>query len=102
MEINIGSTIRQLRSHRELTLKELAEQTDLSLSYLSLIERNKRDPSLSNLAKIAKAFDLPPSILIFISSDINGHHGTQAAIAEQMMLVVKDLFEDDERFPALP
>ena len=102
MEISIGNTIRQLRSHRELTLKELAEETDLSLSYLSLIERNKRDPSLSNLAKIAKAFDLPPSILIFISSDINAHQGTQAEIAEQMMLVVKDLFEDDERFPALP
>ena len=101
MDIDIGNTVRRLRSHRGLTLKELAEDTGLSLSYLSLIERNKRDPSLSNLAKIAKAFDLSPSILIFISSDRDQHTGTQAEIADQMMLIVKDLFQDDERFPAL-
>lgn len=102
MKIDIGNTIRRLRSHRELTLKDLAEATDLSLSYLSLIERNKRDPSLSNLAKIAKAFDLPPSILIFISSDMDTHRGAHAEITEQMMSIVKDLFQNDERFPTLP
>ena len=102
MNENIGNTIRRLRSHRELTLKELSEATDLSLSYLSLIERNKRDPSLSNLAKIAEVFDLPPSILIFISSDMDEHQNNESEIAEQMMAIVRDLFEDDERFPSLP
>lgn len=102
METDIGNTIRRIRSHRGLTLKDLAEATDLSLSYLSLIERNKRDPSLSNLAKIAKVFDLPPSILIFISSDMTTHQGAQAEMAEQIMSIVKDLFQDDEKFPALP
>lgn len=101
METDIGNTIRRLRSHRGLTLKELAEATDLSLSYLSLIERNKRDPSLSNLAKIGKVFDLPPSILIFISTDMKTQHGAQAEIAEQMKSIVKDLFRDDDRFPSL-
>lgn len=102
MEANIGNTIRKLRSHRELTLKDLAEATGLSLSYLSLIERNKRDPSLSNLEKISNVFDLPPSILIFLSSNMEQHRGTQAQIAEQMMSIVKEIFKDDEKFPALP
>ena len=102
MEASIGNTIRQLRSHRGLTLKDMAEATDLSLSYLSLIERNKRDPSLSNLKKISKIFDLPPSILIFISSDMDQHKGSQADIAKQMKLIVKDLFQDDDKFPAFP
>lgn len=102
MEANIGNTIRKLRSHRGLTLKGLSETTGLSLSYLSLIERNKRDPSLSSLEKISSVFDLPPSILIFLSSNMDQHQGTQAQIAEQMMLIVEDLFQDDERFPALP
>ena len=100
MDASIGATIRKLRSHRELTLKDLAEATGLSLSYLSLIERNKREPSLSNLERISNVFDLPPSILIFLSSNVDQHQGTQAQIDEQMMLIVTDLFQDDERFPA--
>ena len=99
---DIGNTIRRLREHRNQTLKDLAQATGLSLSYLSLIERNKRDPSLTNLSKIAAAFELPPSILIFISSDINEPPSNQSKVAEQMMAIVEDLFSNDERYPSLP
>jgi len=101
MNKNIGKTIRQLREHRNQTLKDLAVTTGLSLSYLSLIERNKRDPSLSNLSKIAAAFELPPSILIFISCDAEESQSNDSKIAEQMRAIVRDLFDEDERYPSL-
>ncbi|MEQ9566894.1 MAG: helix-turn-helix transcriptional regulator, partial [Pseudomonadales bacterium] len=80
---------------------ELAEFTGLSLSYLSLIERNKRDPSLSNLSKIAAAFELPPSILIFISTDIIHQNENQAKITQQMNAIIKDLFDGNEGYPSI-
>ena len=52
-------------------------------------------------ADTIRPFDLPPSILVFISSDMEQHHGAQSEIADKMMLIVKDLFQDDEKFPAL-
>lgn len=53
----IGDTIRQLRKDKELTLKQLAHRTGLSVSLLSQIERAESSPSLSSLYKIAGALD---------------------------------------------
>jgi two-component system OmpR family response regulator len=53
----IGSTIRQLRKERDLTLKQMARRTSLSVSLLSQIERSESSASISSLYKIAVAFD---------------------------------------------
>lgn len=42
-----------------MTLKELAELTELSVSYLSQLERDSISPSLKSLAKIAQALNVP-------------------------------------------
>ena len=43
--------LTKLKPH--LSLQELAENTGISLSYLSLIFRGRRNPSLEKLRKIA-------------------------------------------------
>ncbi|HUT77712.1 MAG TPA: response regulator [Polyangia bacterium] len=53
----IGSTIRQLRKERDLTLKQMARRTSLSVSLLSQIERSESSASISSLYKIAVALD---------------------------------------------
>jgi DNA-binding response OmpR family regulator len=53
----IGSTIRQLRKERDLTLKQMARRTSLSVSLLSQIERSESSASISSLYRIAVAFD---------------------------------------------
>lgn len=67
--MNIGKAIRLHRIQRGLSLKELAVLTELSFSYLSLLERNKRDPVLSTLEQIAYALDVPLVLLILAASD---------------------------------
>lgn len=49
--------ILAFRTHRGLTLRELARRAGISLSYLSEIERNLKPGSAATLAKIAAALD---------------------------------------------
>lgn len=53
----IGETIRMLRKDRNLTLKQMARRTGLSVSLLSQIERAESSASISSLYKIAVALD---------------------------------------------
>jgi DNA-binding response OmpR family regulator len=54
----IGRTIREARKSQELTLKQLARRTGLSVSLLSQIERAESSASISSLYKIASALRL--------------------------------------------
>ena len=55
-----GEKIRELRQKKNMTLTELAGITNLTASYISQLERNLVDPSLSSLRKIASALEVPP------------------------------------------
>jgi len=61
--MNVGKRIRELRKKKNLKLEDLAQKTGLSLSYISLVERGLKNPSLKALEKIAKAFNVPTSYL---------------------------------------
>ena len=58
--ISLGSEMRQVRSARQLTLKQVAEETGISVSHLSAIERGANSPSLDVVKRIAKALDIDP------------------------------------------
>jgi len=53
----IGDTIRNLRKEKDLTLKQMARRTNLSVSLLSQIERAESSASIGSLYKIAQALD---------------------------------------------
>lgn len=56
--------IREYRKKKNLTIKALAEEAGLSISYISQVERGEVDPSLSSLRKIASVFKVPIYILL--------------------------------------
>jgi transcriptional regulator with XRE-family HTH domain len=57
-DLSLGAKIRQHRKARSLTLTELAEQCDISPSFLSQIERDQANPSVATLHTIAEVFGL--------------------------------------------
>lgn len=59
---SIGKILKELRKDRKLTLKELAEQTEVSISFLSQVERGKSSVTLESLKKIADALKVNPTI----------------------------------------
>ena len=64
----LGFRIREIRKRKGLTLNELAEKTQFTSGYLSQIERDLIDPSLSSLRKISYALDV--SITAFLVDEM--------------------------------
>lgn len=59
---HVGQDIRALRKSRGLRLQEFANQLDRSLGFVSQIERGLSEPTINDLRKIAKIFDVPLSL----------------------------------------
>lgn len=57
--MNIGETLKEARKERKLKLKDLSARTGITVSFLSDMENNKKQPSLETLQKIADALNLP-------------------------------------------
>ena len=66
-EINVGIRLRALRNERDLSIRALAEKSELAMNTLSLIENGKTSPSVSTLQQIALALDVP--ITAFFETD---------------------------------
>tara|TARA_R110001592_G_C13013731_1_gene736934 strand:- start:146 stop:433 length:288 start_codon:yes stop_codon:yes gene_type:complete len=69
--MDLGGTIRQCRNVKKLTLAELSEKCGISVSHLSLLENNNREPSISAVEAISKSLGLPLSVLVFLASQKN-------------------------------
>jgi transcriptional regulator with XRE-family HTH domain len=54
-----GRRVRALRQKRGLSQEQLAERADLHWTYISGIERGRRNPGLNILGRLACALDVP-------------------------------------------
>jgi transcriptional regulator with XRE-family HTH domain len=63
-----GQRVRQLRHTQGLSQEELAHHVGLHRTYMGGIERGERNPSLKNIAKIARALGVSLSELFNFDS----------------------------------
>jgi transcriptional regulator with XRE-family HTH domain len=63
--VNIGKGIKFVRVASGLRQGEMAKRLDISQNYLSLLENNKAEPSITLLKKISKNFGVPASFLFW-------------------------------------
>jgi transcriptional regulator with XRE-family HTH domain len=59
-----GKVLRTLRENKNLSQEKLAEYCDLDRTYISMLERGLRQPTISTIFKIADALDISPSELV--------------------------------------
>jgi transcriptional regulator with XRE-family HTH domain len=59
-----GKVLRELREAKNISQEKLAEYCELDRTYISLLERGLRQPTITTLFKVAKALDIAPSELI--------------------------------------
>lgn len=64
-----GRAIRKHRTNRKMTLHQLATATGLSVSYLSMVEKNRRQPSADAMQTIASALNVDPDNLLTDAND---------------------------------
>ena len=66
--MNLGKAIRMCRKKRGLTQTKLADLAKISVPHLCLLEKDKRDPSLSAVNSISDALKIPVSVLMLLAS----------------------------------
>jgi transcriptional regulator with XRE-family HTH domain len=65
----LGDKIRAKRIEAGLSLRDLAARTGLTHGFLSLVERDQTDPSITSLRKIAAALETP--LVYFFAEEEN-------------------------------
>jgi transcriptional regulator with XRE-family HTH domain len=99
--MNYARAIRIARSIADISQGELADRTGLDRSYLSLIEAEKRKPTLETLQGISEALKLPFHLLTLLATE---KVDTKRVNEEQVLSLAKQLThlllensEDDAR-----
>ncbi len=58
MNLGLGSHVKEIRSEKKITLKELSDATGLSTSFLSQFERGMSTIAIDSLMSVAEALDV--------------------------------------------
>lgn len=67
--MNVGQAIRLCRTQQGASQSAIATRANCSVSYLSMLENNKRDPTLSTVTRIAEALHMPVGLLLVLAAD---------------------------------
>lgn len=59
-----GQVLHQLRKERGLSQEELGFESGYHRTYISLLERGKKSPSLQTIFQLAKALKVEPSEIV--------------------------------------
>ncbi|HAS6210517.1 TPA: helix-turn-helix domain-containing protein [Vibrio vulnificus] len=100
--MNISKALKLCRTQKGLTKTKLAELSDISVSYLTLLEQGKRDPNISTINKLCDAFNIPASIFMFLASDTSELEGISNELAAQLSLTALQLIEASSHETDLP
>jgi len=61
---SIGKNIRTYRVRRKLRQEDLAELTNLSVTYIGMVERGEKIPALETFIKILNALEVSADIIL--------------------------------------
>ena len=62
--VTLGDRIKSRREDLQLSQESLADKCDFDRTYISMLERGRRNPAFLNLLKLAEGLDLSLSTLI--------------------------------------
>jgi len=77
----LGDVLRDKRTERGLTLREVSAEASVSLGYISEIERGQKEASSELLASLCDALDVPLSAVLREVSDAVAVEEAAAAAA---------------------
>jgi transcriptional regulator with XRE-family HTH domain len=93
--MEIGERIRKIREARGLSQKEIAAIIKMDQSQYSKLEKDKTDPSVSTLAKVAKALGSQLSDLF--SDDLLRDVGSYDKSVMEKISLIDSLDEDEKK-----
>ncbi len=65
-----GLNLRKIRENRKISQERLAELAELDRTYISGIERGRRNIGIKNIFKLANALNVPPYQLLDFDNNL--------------------------------
>ena len=90
--MDLGKAIKNQSRLKGLSQKDLSEKSKLTQSYLSLIEKNRKEPNLATLKKISEVLEISLPILFFKSIEESDIDDDKKFIFESLEKVVDSVF----------
>ena len=97
----LGDFIRAQRHMAQLSLRELAERTNVSNPYLSQIERGLHEPSVRVLKAIARALNLSAETLLQQAGVLEGDDEAPAEATAEMAIRSDPNLSEDQKVALL-
>ncbi len=94
----VGKAIRTLRARKGVSQKELAERAEITPSFLSLVEGDRRDASIKVIERIAAALDVSPEVLIWEAVELPvSLNEKDRRMCELAKVIVRGVYENATR-----
>jgi transcriptional regulator with XRE-family HTH domain len=87
-ELVLSRKFRILRKEKKMTLKQLAKELNISISYLSDIENNRRCPSIPTLLGICEKLGIMP-VYFFTEETSEESRVSESSMAERIAYMEK-------------
>ena len=87
--INVGKRIKSIRKRKNLTLQEVSQNSGMSATAISAIERNVSSPTVNTLAAIGRA--LGESISSLLGEGEIGYVVTRASDRERLATEIREV-----------
>jgi XRE family transcriptional regulator, regulator of sulfur utilization len=98
--MSLGKSIRKYRNNAGLKQKELASLLNVSVNYMSLVENDKREPSLSFIKNLASELQIPVGFLFLDVDHPTENMPKEASLAfykiKELMYQIEELMPNDD------
>jgi transcriptional regulator with XRE-family HTH domain len=98
--MKLGSTISSLREKKGVRQGDFAKEIEISQTYLSQIENDRKLPNISQLSKISAALKIPLPFIFILSLDETDVPKSKAAhyklLEPAMKKFVQELIEEND------
>ena len=91
MAVTIGKAIKIIREAKGKSLGVTANESGLSIPYLSLVEADKRTPSLEAIGRIAQCLEVPADVFVLIGSGEGSSLSSSDDLTGRLLGVVRGM-----------
>lgn len=99
----LNEALRLIRVFHDMKQNEAAAMLGISKSYLSEIEKGRKEPSLDLLRKYQDSFDIPTSSIMFFAENLGKSPASEKArtfVASKVLSIMKFIEERSGRCDA--
>lgn len=88
--LSIGQLIKIGRINKDLSQENVASKLKVTKNYISLIENNKKDPSINFLRRVSNLLDIPIILLVWEKMDLpQGKTESEKKITSQLEKILE-------------